>query len=114
MTHDNLIERARYEPLRPTPPDPVADALETFPYGLYIVGSRGEDGTLNAMMADWLMQVSFKPRPACCSVEDDAPPPRFTRPPRRAPRTPSRPPREPPAGATAADAPAHHHRPRRL
>ena len=72
MTNRDLIERFKYEPLRPSPPDPVAEALETFPYGLYIVGSRGEDGTLNGMMADWLMQVSFKPRLVCCSIENDA------------------------------------------
>jgi flavin reductase (DIM6/NTAB) family NADH-FMN oxidoreductase RutF len=79
MPNKDLIERFKYEPLRPTPPDPVAEALETFPYGLYIVGSRGEDGTLNAMMADWLMQVSFKPRLVCCSVENDATTLRFVR-----------------------------------
>ena len=79
MTNRDLIERFKYEPLRPTPPDPVAEALETFPYGLYIVGSRGADGTLNAMMADWLMQVSFKPRLVCCSVENDATTLRFIR-----------------------------------
>jgi flavin reductase (DIM6/NTAB) family NADH-FMN oxidoreductase RutF len=79
MTNDNLIERAKYEPLRPTPPDPVAEALETFPYGLYIVGSRSEDGTLNAMMADWLMQVSFTPRLVACSIERDATTLRYVR-----------------------------------
>jgi flavin reductase (DIM6/NTAB) family NADH-FMN oxidoreductase RutF len=79
MPNKDLIERFKYEPLRPTAPDPVAEALETFPYGLYIVGSRGEDGTLNAMMADWLMQVSFKPRLVCCSVENDATTLRFIR-----------------------------------
>ena len=79
MPNEDLIERAKYEPLRPTPPDAVAEALQTFPYGLYIVGSRGENGTLNAMMADWLMQVSFKPRLVCCSVENDATTLRFIR-----------------------------------
>src|SRR5690348_1592495 len=41
--------------------DPVAEALELFPYALYIVGSRGSDN-INGMMADWVMQVSFEPR----------------------------------------------------
>ena len=40
--------------------DPVAEALELFPYALYIVGSRGSDN-INGMMADWVMQVSFEP-----------------------------------------------------
>ncbi len=79
MPSKDLIERFKYEPLRPAAPDAVAEALETFPYGLYIVGSRGADGTLNAMMADWLMQVSFKPRLVCCSVENDATTLRFVR-----------------------------------
>ena len=79
MADKDLIERARYEPLRSTPLDPVAEALETFPYGLYIVGSRSGDGTLNGMMADWMMQVSFRPRLVCCSVENDATTLRFIR-----------------------------------
>ena len=79
MAGKDLIERAKYAPLRSTPFDPVAEVLETFPYGLYIVGSRGADGTLNGMMADWMMQVSFHPRLVCCSVENDATTLRFIR-----------------------------------
>ena len=71
MPHEETVERAKYEPLR-TPLDPVAEALETLPYGLYIIGSRSQAGDLNGMMADWLMQVSFKPRLVCCSFENDA------------------------------------------
>jgi len=48
--------------------DPVAAALELFPYGLYIIGSRGSDN-VNGMMADWVMQVSFQPRLIACSLE---------------------------------------------
>ena len=48
--------------------DPIAETLELFPYGLYIVGSRGADN-VNGMMADWLMQVSFQPRLIACSLE---------------------------------------------
>jgi flavin reductase (DIM6/NTAB) family NADH-FMN oxidoreductase RutF len=79
MPNEDVIERAKYAPLRTIPVDPVAEALEMFPYGLYIVGSRGEDGSLNGMMADWLMQVSFKPRLVCCSIENDATTLRFIR-----------------------------------
>jgi flavin reductase (DIM6/NTAB) family NADH-FMN oxidoreductase RutF len=79
MPHEDVVERARYEPLRHTPLEPVAQALETFPYGLYIVGSRSSEGALNGMMADWLMQVSFKPRLVCTSVENDATTLRFIR-----------------------------------
>jgi flavin reductase (DIM6/NTAB) family NADH-FMN oxidoreductase RutF len=49
--------------------DPIAEALEQMPYGLYIVGSRGEDN-INGMMADWVMQVSFNPRLVLVSLEN--------------------------------------------
>ncbi len=48
--------------------DPIVEALETFPYALYIVGSRGSDN-VNGMMADWCMQVSFEPRLVAVSLE---------------------------------------------
>jgi flavin reductase (DIM6/NTAB) family NADH-FMN oxidoreductase RutF len=51
--------------------DPLVDALEQFPYGLYIIGSRDGD-EVNGMMADWTMQVSFKPRLVAVSLENDA------------------------------------------
>ncbi len=51
--------------------DPVAEALELFPYALYIVGSRGSDN-INGMMADWVMQVSFEPRLVLVSLERTA------------------------------------------
>lgn len=72
MPHEELVERAKYEPLRSTPLDPVAEALETMPYGLYIIGSRSAQGVPNGMMADWTMQVSFNPRLVCVSFENDA------------------------------------------
>jgi flavin reductase (DIM6/NTAB) family NADH-FMN oxidoreductase RutF len=34
---------------------------------------------MNGMMADWVMQVSFKPRLVCCSMERDATTLRFVR-----------------------------------
>jgi len=71
MPADDAIERARYEPLR-RPAEPVSDALETMPYGLYIVGSRSGAGDLNGMMADWVMQVAFRPRLLLVSFENDA------------------------------------------
>jgi flavin reductase (DIM6/NTAB) family NADH-FMN oxidoreductase RutF len=48
--------------------DPIVETLELFPYGLYIVGSRGSDN-FNGMMADWVMQVSFEPRLVAVSLE---------------------------------------------
>lgn len=55
-----------------TSDEDIADALEELPYGLYIVGSRDENGHLNGMMADWTMQVSFKPRLVAVSIENNA------------------------------------------
>ncbi|MDZ4278701.1 MAG: flavin reductase family protein [Dehalococcoidia bacterium] len=72
MSSEDTVQRAKYEPLRQASPEPVSEALETMPYGLYIVGSRSERDELNGMMADWLMQVSFKPRLLLCSMENDA------------------------------------------
>ncbi len=51
--------------------DPIADALEMMVYGLYIVGSRKGD-EVNGMMADWVMQVSFRPRLVLVALERDA------------------------------------------
>jgi flavin reductase (DIM6/NTAB) family NADH-FMN oxidoreductase RutF len=48
--------------------DPIVEALETMPYGLYIIGSHGSDN-INGMMADWTMQVSFQPRLVAVSLE---------------------------------------------
>lgn len=48
--------------------DPIVEALETMPYGLYIIGSHGSDN-INGMMADWTMQVSFEPRLIAVSLE---------------------------------------------
>lgn len=48
--------------------NPVSEALEAFPYALYVIGSRGADN-VNGMMADWVMQVSFEPRLIACSLE---------------------------------------------
>jgi flavin reductase (DIM6/NTAB) family NADH-FMN oxidoreductase RutF len=49
----------------------IGEVLEAMPYGLYIVGSTGEAGP-NGMMADWVTQVSFKPRLICIALENDA------------------------------------------
>jgi flavin reductase (DIM6/NTAB) family NADH-FMN oxidoreductase RutF len=60
--------------------DPIAEALEQMPYGLYIIGSRSGDGSeVNGMMADWLMQVSFKPRLLGLSLENNSTTLRFVR-----------------------------------
>lgn len=48
--------------------EPVVEALESMPYGLYIIGSHGSDN-INGMMADWAMQVSFDPRLVAVSLE---------------------------------------------
>jgi flavin reductase (DIM6/NTAB) family NADH-FMN oxidoreductase RutF len=46
--------------------------MEYMPYGLYIIGSKMDEGEVNGMMADWVMQVSFEPRLVAVSFENDA------------------------------------------
>ncbi|HEU0075350.1 MAG TPA: flavin reductase family protein [Dehalococcoidia bacterium] len=48
--------------------DPIVEALESMPYGLYIIGSHGSDN-INGMMADWATQVSFNPRLVAVALE---------------------------------------------
>ena len=53
------------------PEEDIKRVMDEMPYGLYIIGTR-DDGEVNAMMADWLMQVSFRPRLVAVSFENDA------------------------------------------
>ena len=43
------------------PDDDLKEALHELPYGMYVIGSS-DGATPNAMIADWVMQVSFNPR----------------------------------------------------
>ena len=44
-----------------SPDELVREAMHELPYGIYIIGSV-RDGEPNGMIADWVMQVSFRPR----------------------------------------------------
>ena len=50
----------------------IRRALQHLPYGIYVIGTVDADGAPNAMVADWVMQVSFRPRIVCVSFERDA------------------------------------------
>lgn len=52
--------------------DEIARVMHEMPYGLYIIGSKENDGGVNGMMADWVMQVSFEPRLIAVSFENDS------------------------------------------
>lgn len=54
-------------------------AMLKLSYGVHVIGSRNADGQLNAMLADWVMQVSFKPRLVAVAIENDARTLRFVR-----------------------------------
>lgn len=41
--------------------DPIKEALQRMPYGFYSITSRNGD-EVNAMVGNWLTQVSFEPR----------------------------------------------------
>lgn len=49
----------------------IARIMEQMSYGLYIIGSKG-DGDVDGMLADWVMQVSFRPRLLAVAFENDA------------------------------------------
>ena len=51
--------------------DIIREAMHELPYGIYIIGSS-ERGRPNAMIADWVMQVSFAPRLVAIALENDA------------------------------------------
>ena len=54
-----------------TEDDDIREALQEFPYGIYIIGTT-RDGRPNAMIADWVMQVSFEPRLIAVGFERDS------------------------------------------
>jgi flavin reductase (DIM6/NTAB) family NADH-FMN oxidoreductase RutF len=69
------VTHHRELPLLPGNPkelEPVEKALLALSYGVHVIGSRASDGSLNAMLADWVMQVSFKPRLVAVAIENDA------------------------------------------
>ncbi|MBI2767563.1 MAG: flavin reductase family protein [Chloroflexi bacterium] len=75
MTYPNL------PPLPGSPreiPGPE-QAMLKLSYGVHVIGSRSGDGELNAMLADWVMQVSFTPRLVAVAIENDARTLRFIR-----------------------------------
>ncbi len=51
--------------------DIVAEATHELPYGIYVIGSN-DHGKPNAMIADWVMQVSFRPRLLAVAMERDS------------------------------------------
>ena len=75
MTHPELPQL----PGSPLELEGIEKALLALSYGVHVIGSRSSDGTLNAMLADWVMQVSFKPRLLAVSIENDARTLRFIR-----------------------------------
>lgn len=54
-----------------TPDELIQDAMHELPYGIYVVGSTS-DGAPNAMIADWVLQMSFSPRLIGVAFERDS------------------------------------------
>ncbi len=46
-------------------------ALQSFPYGLYVVGST-KDATIRTIVVNWATQVSFYPPLVAIAIEDDS------------------------------------------
>ncbi len=66
-------------PGTPKPIEPVEKAMLAMAYGVHVIGSKSGAGQFNLMLADWVMQVSFKPRLAVVAIENDARTLRFVR-----------------------------------
>ena len=75
MTHPELPQLPGNPKEIPGP----EQAMLKLSYGVHVIGSRSEAGDLNAMIADWVMQVSFKPRLVAVAIENDARTLRFIR-----------------------------------
>ncbi len=54
-----------------TDEDITKDAMHEMPYGIYVIGTTAQDRP-NAMIADWVMQVSFSPRLVAVAFERDS------------------------------------------
>ncbi len=54
-----------------TDEDFIKEAMHELPYGIYVIGSTRDDQP-NAMIADWVMQVSFSPRLLAVAFERDS------------------------------------------
>ena len=50
----------------------VHDVLRELPYGLYVLGVRGADEEMNALMATWVTQCSFNPPLIMVGVRKDS------------------------------------------
>ncbi|HCV00902.1 MAG: hypothetical protein CL897_03980 [Dehalococcoidia bacterium] len=59
--------------------EPIEKALLKMCYGVHVIGSATRAGERNLMIADWVMQVSFKPRLVAASIENNARTLRFMR-----------------------------------
>ena len=59
--------------------EPIEKALLKMCYGVHVIGSASASGERNLMIADWVMQVSFRPRLVAASIENDARTLRFVR-----------------------------------
>lgn len=47
------------------------EVLRQFPYAIYIVGARGKDGEMNALVASWVTQCSFFPPLILAAIRKD-------------------------------------------
>jgi len=69
MTHEKPVPQL---PGSPKELSGIEKALLKLSYGVHVIGSRANDGQLNVMLADWVMQVSFNPRLVTVAIENDA------------------------------------------
>jgi flavin reductase (DIM6/NTAB) family NADH-FMN oxidoreductase RutF len=48
--------------------DPIEEVLRMMPYGFYSITSKADDD-VNAMVANWIIQVSFEPRQLALGIQ---------------------------------------------
>ena len=51
--------------------DPIKEFLQRMPYGFYAITSRSDED-VNAMVANWITQVSFEPRLVAVGLQKKA------------------------------------------
>jgi flavin reductase (DIM6/NTAB) family NADH-FMN oxidoreductase RutF len=49
--------------------DPIKDVLRMMPYGFYSITAKADDD-VNAMVANWITQVSFEPRQVALGIQN--------------------------------------------
>jgi hypothetical protein len=67
LRYNFLYRNARYKG-KSMSEDPIEEVLRMMPYGFYSITSKADDD-VNAMVANWIIQVSFEPRQLALGIQ---------------------------------------------